>query len=68
MAQSPTEFFESIIEDINVPEMQVKLFFLQAYYEHNEDPREQLRLMDLLVRHRPEVESPAMHNIILGWP
>lgn len=49
-----------------MPAMQVELFFLQAYREHAEEPGEQLRLLNLLKKHRPELEEQVASSVIQG--
>lgn len=64
MTQTKTEFFESVVADKNVAASQLVIFFTQAYHENKKDPDEQLRLFDLLTKHRPELEEQAAMSII----
>ncbi|MCR4279474.1 MAG: hypothetical protein NUV78_01915 [Candidatus Zambryskibacteria bacterium] len=64
--ESQTEFFESIVEDPNIPETQFVLFFSMAYAENDGDPDAQLRLLDLAQKHRPALEGKIARVVIRG--
>lgn len=61
-----TEFFEYVVEDPNIPGIQLVIFFIEAHREQEGRPDEQLRLLDLLKKHRPELEKDASYYIIHG--
>ncbi len=49
-----------------MPGAQLVLFFTQAYCEKEGEPEEQLRLLELLTTHRPELEQEAAERIVHG--
>ena len=67
--ETKTEFFESVVADKNVPGATLVIFFLQAYREKEREGEndEQVRLLDLLKEHRPELEQQAAEDIIQGY-
>lgn len=65
--QTRTEFFRSVIVDKHIPAVQVQLFFRRAYNENQGKPLEQLRLLNLLAEHRPELEEQIASTIVQGF-